>query len=162
MMMIKVNNKINNNLRSQIIVNNSNVPMAMEWQVRNISGGSVTMPRMKKKIGMMKANRVVLRTFQNTKKDKSTYLKMEQDIKDSGMDRPDMATEFKSGQMEPSMKGTGRIIKHTASEHFGMFMVINMKANGREIKHTGKGNTPIVMVQLTKANGKTTSNTATA
>jgi len=58
-MISRSNNKINNNnLRSQNTVNNSNVPMAMEWQVRSISGGLGITGRMKRKIGMMKVNRV--------------------------------------------------------------------------------------------------------
>lgn len=66
-----------------------------------------------------------------------------------------MDTEFKSGQMEQSMKVIGKIIKLMVKAFSGMSMEINMRENGREIKHMDTANIHIVMEQLTKVTGVT-------
>ena len=62
------------------------------------------------------------------------FLKMELFIVANGKMGADMAMEFKFGQMERSMKDTGKIIRHMVKESFGMLMEMYLMEDGKMIK----------------------------
>ena len=67
---------------------------------------------------------------------------------------------YKSGQMVPNMRATGRITRLMVKVYFGMSMETNTKDGGSVIKPMDMESTPIAMVPLTKVIGKMTCNTA--
>jgi hypothetical protein len=109
----------------------------------------------KKKItGIRKVKRVSKRTIPSAKKEQSSDLKMGLFTKANGKEMLDMATEFKNGQMVPSMRDIGRITKLTAKVYSGMSMVTNMRDGGSETKPMATVNTLTAMEPHTKEIGK--------
>lgn len=65
------------------------------------------------------------------------FLRVVQFIKVNGKVGIDMAMEYKYGLMGRSMKGTGKIIKHTEKESSGTQMGMSLMGSGRMIRLTG-------------------------
>jgi hypothetical protein len=86
------------------------------------------------------------------------YSIVELSIRDSGKQAIDMVMVFKSGQMGPSMKDTGKTIKHTEKESSGILMEMYLTGNGVMTKLMGTEFIHMLMEQSTKENGKMTYN----
>ena len=121
--------------------------------IKTISMLLIMTDQWRMKIGTPKVSKVNLIIFHNARNVLSLFLKIRPGIKDNGKETFVMVTVHKSGQMEPSMRGIGKIIKLMVKECFGMFMEINMRENGKEIKHMDMENIHIVMEQLMKVTG---------
>ena len=65
-----------------------------------------------------------------------------------------MVTEFKSGQMVPSMKESGETTKPTVSGNSGMLTVMYTKANGKMTKQMAKERIFMLMEPNMQANGR--------
>ncbi len=73
----------------------------------------------------------------------------------------EMVKASRPGQMAPSTKDTGRMIKPTAEVDSSTLTVTSTRASGRTTKHMARVLTSTPMVPNTRANGKKISNTAT-
>ena len=91
----------------------------------------ITTDPWKMKIGMQKVLKVSLIISHNVRNVLSLFLKIRQDIKDSGKEMSDMVMAHRFGQMELSMKAIGKTIKLMVREFSGMFTEINMRENGK-------------------------------
>ena len=76
---------------------------------------------------------------------------------ENGREILEMATEFKSGLMEPNMKATGSIIVLVEKANFTMLMAISLKENGRTTRQMAMELINISMVLCMKEIGGTTS-----
>jgi hypothetical protein len=64
-----------------------------------------------------------------------------------------MASEYKFGVTEPSMKASGKATELTVEENFGISTEITSKVNGKTIKPAERGSTFIPMEPDTKVIG---------
>lgn len=90
----------------------------------------------------------------------STFLKTGLFIKVNGRMRIVMGMECKYGQMAPSMKDSGEIIKLMVRGSFGMPMAMFLTVSGRMIRLMGMESILMSMVLNMKVSGKMISSMA--
>lgn len=106
-----------------------------------------------KRIGTRKAKKVLKTICKIWRNGLNSFLRIELDLLGSGDYNPDTAKEHRFGLMEPNMKETGKITKHTAMVFSGMCMVTSMRVNGKEIRPMDLENIRIVTVLRMKGTG---------
>ena len=109
----------------------------------------------KKIIGTMNQPRVSKRISTTVRREMSLYLKTEQDIKVNGKTTSDTASECRFGQMELSMKDTGKTIKLMEKVSFGMSMATSTKVLGSVTKLMVMASTLTVTVRPMRETGVT-------
>ena len=112
-------------------------PQAWDSQDLHIFGAleitSTTISK-KKTIGTMNQPRASKRISTTVRKEMSLFSKTELDTKVNGKTTSDTASECRFGQMEPSMKGTGKTTKPMEKVSFGMSMATSTKVPGSVTK----------------------------
>ena len=85
---------------------------------------------------------------------RSSFLIVEQSIRDSGRKIIDMVMVFRYGLMVLSMKVTGKIIKLMEEDNSGILMVMSLMENGKKIKHMDMESILMLTEQNMKESGK--------
>lgn len=106
-------------------------------------------------IGRENPSRVSLMITLIVKKETSSSLKMELNIKVNGKTVSDTVKVYKFGLMEQSTKVTGKITKLTEKVYFGTSTATFIRETGREIKPMVMENTLIAMGPRTRVTGET-------
>ena len=104
--------------------------------------------------GINQVRRVIQRILANSKSAKNLSLRMALVTKVSGKTLSAMVKESRFGQMAPSMRDTGKIIRLMERVLSGTYMVTNTKVSGKEIKLTVTVNILTVTVQPMKVIGE--------
>jgi hypothetical protein len=107
----------------------------------------------KNTIGKINPLKVSKKISMTARREMNSFPKKEKDTKDIGKIMLDTVLELRFGQMDPSMKDTGKITILMEKVSFGISMVTSTKVPGSVIKLMVSASTLTTMVVLMRGSG---------